>query len=100
DRGPAHRSLSRGARSEPRRDLLGGGASLRYDTGPSGGHAAVHPSRSGPHSPMTIRVRPADRGRSSRDPNRRTFYMNLAFAITVIVAVLILIAVAITTWYN
>ena len=33
---------------------------------------------------MTIRVKPADRGRTSRDPSRRTFYMNLAFAITVI----------------
>ncbi len=49
---------------------------------------------------MTIRVRPVDRGRSSRDPNRRTFYVNLAFAITVIIAVLILLAVGITTWYN
>ena len=49
---------------------------------------------------MTIRVRPVDRGRSSRDPNRRTFYVNLAFAITVIVAILILVAVGVTTWYS
>jgi parvulin-like peptidyl-prolyl isomerase len=49
---------------------------------------------------MTIRVRPADRGRTSRDPNRRTFYMNLAFGITVVVAVLILVIVGATTWYN
>ncbi len=49
---------------------------------------------------MTIRVRPADRGRTSRDPNRRTFYMNLAFGITVVVAILILVIVGATTWYN
>lgn len=49
---------------------------------------------------MTIRVRPVDRARSSRDPNRRTFYINLAFAITVIVAILLLIVVGVTTWYN
>lgn len=49
---------------------------------------------------MTIRVRPADRGRSSRDPNRRTFYMNVAFGITVVVAILILVIVGATTWYN
>ena len=49
---------------------------------------------------MTIRVRPADRGRSSRDPSRRTFYMNLGFGITVVVAVLILVTVGATTWYN
>ena len=49
---------------------------------------------------MTIRVRPVVRGRSSRDPNRRTFYVNLAFAITVLVAILILVVVGITTWYN
>jgi parvulin-like peptidyl-prolyl isomerase len=49
---------------------------------------------------MTIRVRPVDRGRSSRDPNRRTFYVNLAFAITVVVAILILVVVGVTTWYN
>jgi hypothetical protein len=49
---------------------------------------------------MTIRVRPVDRGRSSRDPNRRTFYMNIAFGITVIVAILILVVVGVTTWYN
>jgi parvulin-like peptidyl-prolyl isomerase len=49
---------------------------------------------------MTIRVRPVDRGRSTRDPNRRTFYVNLAFAITVVVAILILIVVGVTTWYS
>jgi parvulin-like peptidyl-prolyl isomerase len=49
---------------------------------------------------MTIRVRPADRGRSSRDPSRRTFYMNVAFGITVVVAILILVIVGATTWYN
>jgi parvulin-like peptidyl-prolyl isomerase len=49
---------------------------------------------------MTVRVRPVDRGRSSRDPNRRTFYLNLAFAITVVVAILILVIVGVTTWYN
>jgi parvulin-like peptidyl-prolyl isomerase len=49
---------------------------------------------------MTIRVRPVDRGRSSRDPSRRTFYMNIAFGITVIVAILILVIVGATTWYN
>ncbi len=49
---------------------------------------------------MTFRVRPVDRGRTSRDPNRRTFYMNLAFGITVVLAVLILIVVGATTWYN
>jgi parvulin-like peptidyl-prolyl isomerase len=49
---------------------------------------------------MTIRVRPADRGRSSRDPSRRTFYMNLAFGITVVIAILIFVIVGATTWYN
>jgi parvulin-like peptidyl-prolyl isomerase len=49
---------------------------------------------------MTIRVRPADRGRTSRDPSRRTFYMNLAFGITVVVAILILVIVGATTWYG
>lgn len=49
---------------------------------------------------MTIRVRPVDRGRSTRDPNRRTFYMNIAFGITVVVAILILVAVGVTTWYG
>ena len=49
---------------------------------------------------MTIRVRPVDRGRSTRDPNRRTFYMNLAFGITVVVAILILAGVGVTTWYG
>jgi parvulin-like peptidyl-prolyl isomerase len=49
---------------------------------------------------MTIRVRPADRGRSSRDPNRRTLYMNIGFGITVVIAILILVIVGVTTWYN
>jgi parvulin-like peptidyl-prolyl isomerase len=49
---------------------------------------------------MTIRVRPVDRGRSSRDPGRRTFYVNLAFAITVVIAILILVLVGVTTWYS
>ena len=49
---------------------------------------------------MTIRVRPADRGRSSRDPNRRTLYMNIGFGITVVIAILILVVVGVTTWYN
>ncbi|HUQ79170.1 MAG TPA: peptidylprolyl isomerase [Patescibacteria group bacterium] len=49
---------------------------------------------------MTIRVRPVDRGRSGRDPNRRTFYTNLAFGATVVISVLILVVVGITTWYN
>ncbi|MEA2606246.1 MAG: hypothetical protein QOI00_1003, partial [Chloroflexota bacterium] len=49
---------------------------------------------------MTIRVRPADRGRSSRDPNRRTMYMNIAFGVTVVVAILILVVVGVATWYD
>jgi len=49
---------------------------------------------------MTFRVKPVDRGRASRDPSRRTLYMNIAFGITVIVAVLILVIVGATTWYN
>ena len=49
---------------------------------------------------MTIRVRPADRGRSSRDPNRRTLYMNVAFGVTVVVAILILVVVGVATWYD
>jgi parvulin-like peptidyl-prolyl isomerase len=49
---------------------------------------------------MTFRVKPVDRGRSSRDPSRRTLYMNIAFGITVIVAILILVIVGATTWYN
>ena len=49
---------------------------------------------------MTIRVRPVDRGRTSRDPNRRTLYTNIAFGVTVVVAVLILVIVGVTTWYN
>ena len=49
---------------------------------------------------MTFRVRPVDRGRSSRDPNRRTLYMNIGFGIAVVVAILILVAVGVTTWYG
>ena len=49
---------------------------------------------------MTFRVRPVDRGRATRDPNRRTFYMNLGFGITVVVAVLILVIVGATSWYG
>jgi parvulin-like peptidyl-prolyl isomerase len=45
-------------------------------------------------------VRPVDRGRSSRDPNRRTVYTNLAFAIVIVLAVLILVGVGVTTWYG
>ncbi|MEA2517937.1 MAG: peptidyl-prolyl cis-trans isomerase SurA [Chloroflexota bacterium] len=48
---------------------------------------------------MTIRVRP-DSGRSGRDTNRRTFYTNLAFGGTVVVAILILVIVGITSWYG
>jgi parvulin-like peptidyl-prolyl isomerase len=49
---------------------------------------------------MTFRVRPVDRGRSYRDPNRRTLYTNIAFAVVIVLAVLILIGVGVTTWYN
>ncbi len=49
---------------------------------------------------MTIRVRPVDRGRSGRDPNRRAFYTNLAFGATVVISILILVVVGVTTWYN
>ncbi|HEX3428877.1 MAG TPA: peptidylprolyl isomerase [Candidatus Limnocylindrales bacterium] len=49
---------------------------------------------------MTIRVRPVDRGRTSRDPNRRTFFMNLGFGIATVVAILILVIVGTTTWYG
>jgi parvulin-like peptidyl-prolyl isomerase len=49
---------------------------------------------------MTLRVRPVDRGRSSRDPNRRTVYTNIAFAIVIVLALLILIGVGVTTWYS
>jgi parvulin-like peptidyl-prolyl isomerase len=49
---------------------------------------------------MTIRVRPVDSGRSGRDPNRRTFYTNLAFGATVVIAILILVIVGATTWYG
>ena len=49
---------------------------------------------------MTFRVRPVDRGRSSRDPNRRTLYTNIAFAVVIVVALLILVGVGVTTWYG
>ena len=49
---------------------------------------------------MTFRVKPVDRARSDRDPNRRTLYMNIGFGIAVVVAVLILVAVGVTTWYS
>src|SRR2546426_14891 len=49
---------------------------------------------------MTFRVRPVDRGRSDRDPNRRNFYMNVGFGLAVVVAVLILVIVGATTWYG
>ena len=49
---------------------------------------------------MTFRVKPVDRGRSSRDPNRRTLYTNIAFAVVILLAVLILIGVGVTTWYD
>jgi parvulin-like peptidyl-prolyl isomerase len=49
---------------------------------------------------MTFRVKPVDRARSDRDPNRRTLYMNIGFGIAVVVAVLILVAVGVSTWYG
>src|SRR6266566_2015588 len=49
---------------------------------------------------MTFRVKPVDRGRFGRDPNRRTLYMNLGFGIAVVVAVLILVIVGGATWYS
>ena len=49
---------------------------------------------------MTIRVRPVDRARGSRDPNRRTMYTNLAFGATVVIAILILVIVGVTSWYG
>ena len=49
---------------------------------------------------MTFRVRPADRGRASRDPSRRTLYMNIGFGITTVIAILILVTVGLTGWYN
>ena len=49
---------------------------------------------------MTFRVRSVDRGRSSRDPNRRTLYTNIAFALVIVLALLILLGVGLTTWYN
>jgi parvulin-like peptidyl-prolyl isomerase len=45
-------------------------------------------------------VRPVDRGRTSRDPNRRNFYMNVGFGIATVVAILILVIVGTTTWYG
>ena len=35
-----------------------------------------------------------------RDPNRRTVYTNIAFAVVIVLAVLILIGAGIATWYN
>ena len=49
---------------------------------------------------MTFRVRPVDRGRASRDPNRRNLYMNIGFGIAVVISILILVAVGTTTWYG
>ena len=49
---------------------------------------------------MTFRVRPVDRGRTSRDPNRRNLYMNIGFGIAVVVAILILVIVVTTKWYG
>jgi parvulin-like peptidyl-prolyl isomerase len=49
---------------------------------------------------MTFRVRPVDRGRSSRDPNRRTLYTNIAFVVVIVLALLILVGVGVTTWYG
>jgi len=49
---------------------------------------------------MTIRVRPVDRGRASRNPNRRNLYMNIGFGVAVVVAILILVVVGTTTWYG
>jgi parvulin-like peptidyl-prolyl isomerase len=49
---------------------------------------------------MTFRVRSAERGRSERDPSRRTLYMNIGFALAVIAAVVILVVVGAATWYG
>jgi parvulin-like peptidyl-prolyl isomerase len=49
---------------------------------------------------MTFRVRPVDRGRTSRDSNRRNLYMNIGFGIAVVVAILILVIVGSTSWYG
>ena len=49
---------------------------------------------------MTIRVRPVDRGRPSRDPNRRTVYTNIAFVVVIVLALLILVGAGVATWYN
>ncbi len=49
---------------------------------------------------MTFRVRPADRGRTSRDPNRRNLYTNIGFTVAVSVAILILVVVGVSTWYG
>ena len=49
---------------------------------------------------MTFRVKPVDRARSDRDPNRRTLYMNIGFGLAVVIALVILVAVGVTTWYG
>jgi parvulin-like peptidyl-prolyl isomerase len=49
---------------------------------------------------MTFRVKPVDRGRASRDPNRRNLYMNIGFGVAVVVAILILVIVGTTSWYG
>ena len=49
---------------------------------------------------MTFRVKPVDRGRASRDPNRRNLYMNIGFGLAVVVAILILVVVGTTSWYG
>ena len=49
---------------------------------------------------MTFRVKPVDRGRAGRDPNRRNLYMNIGFGIAVVAAVLILVIVGTTSWYG
>jgi parvulin-like peptidyl-prolyl isomerase len=49
---------------------------------------------------MTSRVRTVDRARSVRDPNRRTLYTNIGFAVVIVLALLILVGVGVTTWYT
>jgi parvulin-like peptidyl-prolyl isomerase len=49
---------------------------------------------------MTIRVRPVDRPRTARDPNRRSLYTNVAFGAIVVISVVILVLVGITSWYG
>jgi parvulin-like peptidyl-prolyl isomerase len=49
---------------------------------------------------MTFRVRTVDRARTVRDPNRRTLYTNIGFAIVIVLALLILVGVGVTTWYS